>query len=215
MTNLQCNDEVVPGRCKWRRRCFVVIGIWALTTFLLTFSQIRGLVVYPLFVHDPDAAGEAAYVMADGPASYERLVAASDLYHMDRVPRIILLNETQSSGYNFVEHRSESRVERCANFLMLRGVPRDQISWIDADDSTTMGSLREARGFAKQASELQRIVVVTSAPHTRRSRLAFRRSLRPEVQVDVYSASEPFHSAEVHSPIWVEYVKLLVYYFVA
>jgi uncharacterized SAM-binding protein YcdF (DUF218 family) len=189
--------------------------VWLLTTFLLSFSSIRGIVAYPLYVHDSNAKGEAAYVMADGYAYLERLRTASDLYHMNRVPQILLANESQSAGYNFTKGRSETRVERAIDYLTLHGVPRDKISTIDFQLDATYGSLSEARNVAAQQPDIKQLVVVTSAPHTRRSRLCFRRAMPSNVVVNVYSATSPRRSAEISSPIWVEYLKLLVYFFVA
>lgn len=208
-------DESSVKRNPWRRRCLVVMAAWMTFTILISFPVVRGIFAYPLYEHDTRAAGDAAYVMAGGCPYMKRLRAASDLYHWERVSRIIISNETRSAGYDFVLRRSETRAERAIDYLMLHGVPRDSITMVDADEAATFGSLSEARAVAKAESDLKRLVVVTSAPHTRRSGLSFRRSLPAGVDVQVYAASELQHSAEIHSPIWVEYVKLAVYYFVA
>jgi uncharacterized SAM-binding protein YcdF (DUF218 family) len=181
----------------------------------MSFSAVRGVVVYPLLEHDPKASGDAAYVMAGGAPYYERLRAASDLYHMGRVPRIMILDEQQSAGYDFSLRRSRRKVERAIDYLALYGVPREKIRTVRVEGSTTFGSLSEARAVAREEPALQRLVVVTSAPHTRRSGLCFRRSLPDDVRVQVYSATEPSHSGEIHWPIWIEYVKLVVYSVVA
>ena len=89
------------------------------------------------------------------------------------------------------------------------------ISTVSVDGSPAFGSLSEADAVAQQETDLSSVVVVTSAPHTRRSHLAFRRRLDDRIRVDVYAASTPFSSSEVHAPIWVEYAKMLIYYFVA
>lgn len=194
----------------------MVLLAWGLWTFLMSFGVLRGIVSYPLFVHNPEAHGDAAYVMSDGDASWERLRMASDLYHMHRVDRIIVSDEQESSGYNFVQHRSDKRVDRVIAYLKLFGVPEEKISTVPAYPDAALGSLSEARSVANEEKELERIVVVTSAPHTRRSRLCFRRAMPEDVDVDVYSASEgPSEGSELYSPIWVEYCKLVVYYLFA
>ncbi len=209
--------EPSPKSNPWKRRFFALAIAWALTTFLLSFSPVRAFVAAPLIVHDDDAAGEVAYVMADGPASWERLRAASDLYHWERVKRIIVLNEQEGSGYNFVLRRTETRAERVTDYLKLYGVPAEAITTIDEGNQSMFGSLNEARLFAAQEKDVESLVVVTSPVHTRRSVMSFRRSLPERVNITSYAAGEgeASHSAEIHSPIWIEYAKWIVYWFVA
>ncbi|TWT81125.1 hypothetical protein CA13_25730 [Planctomycetes bacterium CA13] len=202
-------------RSRWRRRCFAVIGLWLLSMVLLSFHSIRGFVAYPLVVHDPEASGDAAYVMADGHAYWERLHAASDLFHMRKVPRLIILAESETAGYNFVQQRSETRLEKAIAYLEWLGVPAEKVSTVSVETPVMFGSLSEARAVAEQQPGLKSIVVVTSAPHTRRSRLCFRRSLSKQVNVQVYSASDVGEGSEIDSPLWIEYIKLLIYLFVA
>ncbi|MCP4891615.1 MAG: YdcF family protein [Planctomycetaceae bacterium] len=201
----------------WKRRFYTLAFFWVLTTILLSFSSVRALVALPLIVHDEAARGDVAYVMADGPASWERLRAASDLYHWGRIKRIVVLNEQRGAGYNFTLHRTESRVERVTDYLKSYGVPLDSISTINPEGLSKFGSLNEARSFASQEADLESLVVVTSPPHTRRSLLSFRRSLPKDVKITSYSArgDHASDSAEIHSPLWIEYSKLIVYWFVA
>ena len=143
------------------------------------------------------------------------LRAASDLYHWKRISRIIVLEETRSDGWNFVRKKSDSRFQRTIDYLGLYGVPRESILSIPEDEGAWLGSLSEAQAVAKTYPDLKSVVVVTSAPHTRRSLLCFTRSLPAEVEVQVYSASELQYSSEIAEPIWVEYTKLVLYFFLA
>lgn len=185
---------------------------------LPSIREVRALLIAPLYVHDEDASGDFAYVMADGSAYWERLRAASDLYHMHKIGRIYILDEPNSAGYHFVKKRSESKTERAIAYLDLFGVPKDVISTVTVQeqDSALMGSLSEAIAVQQNLPpDTKQFVVVTSAPHTRRSRLCFQRTLSASVTIKTYSASTPKTSAELHAPIFHEYLKLLVYYFVA
>ena len=204
-----------PTRNVWKRRFYFLVAIWIVVTVAMSFSSVRGIAAYPLYVHDIEASGDVAYVMADGPAYWERLRAASDLYHWERVQRIIVLEELQSDGYNFIRKKSDTRYQRSLDYLKLFGVPLDKIQCVPQDSDSWFGSLSEAQSVAKTMPKLKSIVVVTSAPHTRRSKLCFERSLPSDVRIEVYSASLPQESSEVHSPIWIEYAKLAVYLFVA
>lgn len=153
--------------------------------------------------------------MADGYAYWERLRAASDLYHLKKVRRVLILNEQTLTLHSFARDRSETVVERAIEYLKWHGVPRDQIEVVTVDSNSLFGSLREAESVAKQESDLRSVVIVTSAPHTRRSELAFRRIFDEEVQITVYAASPPSESWEIDAPIWMEYVKLAIYWVAA
>ena len=196
----------------WRRRFWMLATLWFTSTVLLSSSTVRGFLIWPLYVNDAEASGEVAYVMADGPAVWERLRAASDLYHWGRVKRIVLLEEVKTAGYNFVRQQSDTRVQREIDYLGLHGVPPEKIHTIPQIDNAALGSLSEARQFAKLMPDVKSVVVVTSAPHTRRSKLCFVRSLPDKVSVSSYAASAPAQSDEIRSPIWWEYGKLIVYW---
>ena len=196
----------------WRRRFWMLATLWFTSTVLLSSSTVRGFLIWPLYVNDAEASGEVAYVMADGPAVWERLRAASDLYHWGRVKRIVLLEEVKTAGYNFIRQQSDTRVQREIDYLGLYGVPPEKIDTIPQINNAAMGSLSEAKQFAKFMPNVKSVVVVTSAPHTRRSKLCFVRSLPAEVSVSSYAASVPAQSDEIRSPIWWEYGKLVVYW---
>ena len=190
----------------------MLAALWFASTLLLSSSAVRAFLIGPLYVSDVKASGEVAYVMAGGAAVWERLRAASDLYHWGRVKRIVLLEELETAGYNFIRQESDTRVQREIDFLGLHGVPPEKIDTIPQIDNPALGSLSEARQFAKSMPDVKSVVVVTSAPHTRRSKLCFVRSLPVEVSVSSYAASAPAQSDEIRSPIWWEYGKLIVYW---
>ncbi len=203
---------LLKKRSRWRRRFFILLVVWIITSLFSSFPTTRGLLAYPLYVHEGDASGDAAYVMADGYAYWERVHAASDLYHMGRVPRVIVLAEDEPAGFNFVQNKTETRLQRTVAYLEWLGVPTEDISTVRVESAGMFGSLNEARTVADQETKLQRLVVVTSAPHTRRTQFCFRRTLPPHIQLQVYAASPPSQSHEIDAPLWIEYIKLLVYY---
>ncbi len=199
----------------YRKRFRLLLGTVLILGIALSFAPVRGVLILPLHVHDADARGEIAYVMADGPATWERLRAAADLYHMHRVKQIYLLNQTRMSGHDFIRKRNVTRVQREIDFLGLHGVPADRIERVEVDADHWLSSRSEAVGLEKMVGDVESLVVVTSSPHTRRSLLCFRRSFDASTKVSVYSASEPSESAETHLPIWIEYGKLAVYWLCA
>lgn len=192
-----------------------VLAAVLLLVVLPSFKQSRALLAWPLYIHHPDASAELAYVMSGGPASFERLLAASDLYHTEKISEIAIENESHTSSYNYLTNQSESRSDRCVEYLVMRGVPRDRVRLIPPRSSSRFGSLREAQNVAQAINHLDQLIVITSPAHTRRSELAFKRSLPNTVDVRVYAASDLTGSDEIFSPLWIEYIKLAVYIIIA
>ena len=199
----------------WKRRFWLVVVCWFAFFALGSWDRSRSMLIRPLCKHQADASGDYAYVMAGGPAYWERLRAAADLYHWERVKSIIILDEKSSAGYDFQEQNSMTRRELATKYLEVFGVPIDRISSVSLRNEPWLGTLGEAEAIAESLEIHESLVVVTSAPHTRRSWLAFRRVLPQSSGVKVYAASSALESDELYSPIWLEYTKLIVYFFVA
>lgn len=199
---------------KWKRRCFILVCCWLSCTFLFSFGEFRGLFIVPLTVHDDDARGEIAYVMADGAAYWERLRAASDLFHQKRIKRIFVLEENKNAGWNYVRNASDTQLQRAIDYLGMYGVPESVIHAV-AQQESWLGSRSEAIGLSQLEENFASIVVVTSPPHTRRCRMVFRRVFEDQVNIQIYSAANPSESVETFAPIWMEYVKLAAYWLVA
>ena len=94
---------------KWRRR-FLWLLAWAIgSTLFCTFRETRGILIRPLTVHDDKARGELAYVMADGAAYWERLRAASDLFHQHRITSIYVFAKSEiRDGTTFASPQTRS-----------------------------------------------------------------------------------------------------------
>lgn len=206
----------LPGRRVGRALVFTLLA-FLMFGVAPGVTAVRHLLSAPLIVHDPEARGDAAYVMQGGLASEERLRAAADLFHMGRVPTIYLLRDDHRSSYSFQEHRSMTRTEWMLAYLRWLGIPRDSVVLIDDDTSAVLGSLHEADlARARLPTDVRQLVVVTSPVHTRRSGLAFRRRLGPGgVDIVTYAAIDWSLSAEAFAPLWLEYLKLAVYIVVA
>jgi uncharacterized SAM-binding protein YcdF (DUF218 family) len=177
---------------------------------------VRVWLTKPLVVGSESVNGDAAYVLAGGAAFRERLAAAADLVLMHRVPRILLMRQTEPGAFSFKANRNWTATEWAVDYLQWRGVPADAIQLFDDRKLSSMGTLDEARTLAATLPEgVNRLVLVTSPAHTRRSVLAFTRSLPKRVAVLSYPAIEIRQSTEFYNPLSVEYLKLLVYSIVA
>ncbi len=210
VADVQSNDR--SSGPKWRRRFFLLVVAWCVVTVATSFAPVRGFLIAPLHIHESDASGSFAYVMADGPATWERLRAAADLYHLRRINTIYLLDEQNPAGWNFVRKQLDSRLQREIDYLVLFGVPADRIVAVPRTSETWMSSLAEAKSVAALIPDVRRLVVVTSPPHTRRSKLCFLRVYPAGTRVFSYAPDDPANSTETHFPIWIEYAKLMVYW---
>ena len=195
-------EENVLACCLGVARNFLV-GSWDVS---------RAVLIWPSYKHDANASGDFAYVMAGGPAYFERLRAASDLYHWDRTKTIVILDEEQGAGYDVVKRKRETRVELAKRYLKLFGVPESAVLTVKAEENIYFGSFSEAIAVSREFPDAKDIIVVTSAPHTRRSHLCSSRVYPDNTKIAAYSASLPAESDELFSPIWLEYFKLAIYW---
>ena len=178
-------------------------------------ALVRSWLAAPLVVHEENARGNSCYVMAGGGALWERLDAAADLVQMGRVDSIILMKDDTVGQFSFKANTSWTRTQWAADYLAWRGITADRIQWIPQTEGL-LGTLTEARTVAKNMPKsVKTLVVVSSAPHMRRTVLAFTRSLPSDVRVVPYAATSFVTSYEMHHPIWLEYLKLLLYFMIA
>lgn len=189
----------------------VALSCFVFFVVIPSFATLRAIIAAPLCVTEAAAQGDACYVLAGGETVWERLNAAADLVHLGRVPRIYLMDDPSRDQYNVRAGRSWSRGQWYADYLVWRGVPAQRISFIPKAEGF-FGTRTEARNFASHLpSGVRQVVIVSSAPHMRRALLAFRRALPAPVGVVPYAATELVSSQEFCHPLWVEYLKLLVY----
>ena len=197
---------------KWISAAFIFLFTLVV---IPSFPIVRKILAAPLVVHEENVSGDICYVLAGGGAIWERLDAAADLIQMGRVSRILLMEDNSRGQYSFKTQTSWTRTQWATDYLAWRGISGDRITLIPKTDDL-FGTLKEARGVAKSLSkDVKTLVVVSSAPHMRRAMLAFRRSLPEGVQVVPYAATVFENSYEMHHPIWIEYLKLLIYYVIA
>ncbi|WP_224981919.1 YdcF family protein [Geomonas agri] len=178
---------------------------------LPSFPGVRAILAHPLTVTDPQARGDACYVLAGGETVWERLNAAADLVHLGRVPRIYLMDDPSRDQYSARAGRSLTRREWYLDYLAWRGVPAERVSFIPRAPGF-FGTRAEAGALAAHLPVgVHHVVIVSSAPHMRRALLAFRRALPAQVEVVPYAATGLAASGELYHPLWIEYLKLLVY----
>jgi uncharacterized SAM-binding protein YcdF (DUF218 family) len=189
---------------------------WSLLVLLPSLPNVRCILAVPLVVSEPQPRGDAAYILMSGTALRERISAAADLYLMGSVSQILLMNDSGTGSYNFVARANLTSTQWGLRCLEWYGVPRSKVLVIEQLDKGFFGTLSEARTLAKTLpTNIQRLVLVTSAPHTRRSLLSFKRVMPKGIAVVPYAATSFIMSAEVNDPLWLEYAKLLIYAIIA
>lgn len=197
-------------------KAFILTLVLCVVAMVFSSSLfIRIVATKPLVLHDQQAKADSCYVLAGGGAIWERLDAASDLVQMGRVSKIMLMQDTMVGQYSFKAQKSWTKSQWMADYLAWRGITPQQIQWLPQAKGF-LGTLTEAKAVADQLpKDCKSLIVISSAPHMRRSVLAFSRVLAKGVTVIPYAATTTENSYELHHPIWLEYLKLLVYSVIA
>ncbi|GFE60847.1 YdcF family protein [Geobacter sp. AOG2] len=188
---------------------------WLVIIVLTTSVTLRNWLAAPLVVHRANARGDACYILAGGGALWERLDAAAELVQMGRVKSILLMKDEHTGQFSFKANKTWTRTQWANDYLAWRGISPDRIGWIPQAEGL-FGTLTEARTVAKNLPQnVKTLVIVSSAPHMRRSALAFRRALPDDIKLVPYAATSFESSYEMYHPIWLEYLKLFFYFVIA
>ena len=134
-----------------------------------------GLGAAQLLIVKAELDSADAIVVLSGSSTYvERTAWAAQLYHNGRAPIVILTNDSVISGWNEAEQRNPYFYELAAKELRQRGVPAASIHFIADIASSTHEESVELRDYAT-THLLKRLLVVTSAYHSRRALWSLRR----------------------------------------
>jgi len=154
----------VGKRLSRRRRVVLITVVCAVVLWpLVAWSSAQLLIV------KSDLVSADAIVVMSGSATYvERADWAAKLYHKGRAPIIILTNDSLISGWDRVQERNPYFYELAARELQKRGVPESRIQVVP---DIALGTYEESLGLRDYATahKLQRLLIVTSAYHTRRT----------------------------------------------
>lgn len=151
-------------RAKRRWRILLVVVLC-----LMVLWPLVAWVAAQLLIVKSDLARADAIVVMSGSSTYlERADWAARLYHEGRAPTIILTNDSLISGWDRKEERNPYFYELAARELQRLGVPESKIQVVS---DIALGTYEESLGVRDYASahQLKRLLVVTSAYHTRRT----------------------------------------------
>jgi uncharacterized SAM-binding protein YcdF (DUF218 family) len=151
-------------RAKRRRRILLVVVLCLVVLWpLVAWAGARLLIV------KSDLAAADAIVVMSGSSTYlERADWAAKLYREGRAPLVILTNDSLIAGWDRKEERNPYFYELAARELQKRGIPESKIQVVS---DIALGTYEESLGVRDYASahQLKRLLVVTSAYHTRRT----------------------------------------------
>jgi len=147
------------------------------TRLVLLTALLSSIVLCPilawagarLLIVKSDLASADAIVVMSGSSTYlERADWAAKLYREGRAPVIILTNDSLISGWDQKEQRNPYFYELASRELQKRGVPESKIQVVS---DIALGTYEETLGIRDYATahHLNRLLVVTSAYHTRRT----------------------------------------------
>lgn len=154
-----------------------------------------------LIIEKPLAEADAMLVLAGSSAYVERTERAAELYKAGRAPRIFLTDDGTRGGWSRAESRNVPFVERARKNLIENGVAESAIEILP---ETVDGTKSEADALLRRAagSDLKRIVLVTSAYHTRRALRTFEKVFAEDASDTEIGIEFAAPGNQTASPLW-------------
>ena len=205
------------GRPKWRRRLLLAAVVCLLAWPLLAWAAAQLLIVSS----NPTSPVDAIVVLSGSSTYIERADWAAKLYREGRAPLVVLTDDKLISGWNAKEDRNPFFYELAAKELQKRGVPAAKIEVIP---EAALGTYYESLNVCEYATikRLKKLVVVTSAYHSRRALWSIRRGCSHAQLETSVSAPSPGWQTPSAWTWWLrrwgwrvvagEYVKLIYYW---
>lgn len=215
-------SSIAPRRgcvvdCMKLSKIIMRAGLVILALFVFGWLAARFLIVSALPDH-----GDAILLLSGSSSISERTHYAASLYFQHRAPLILLTNDNQKGGWSATDNRNLYYYETARRELIRLGVPTKDIETIGSSVSSTYDESLAARQYC-EGRNIQAIVLVTSAYHSRRALWTFRRTFTDSnVSIGVSSVPTGWQTPDP-SAWWVsprgwqlvagEYVKLVYYWF--
>jgi uncharacterized SAM-binding protein YcdF (DUF218 family) len=150
----------------------LLIGAFVLVSWeLLAWGAARLLIVEAPLEH-----ADAIVVLSGSGAFKERAQKAAELYRSGLARKVILTNDNLQGGWSRAQQRNPFYFERSRDVLMASGVGADAIEVLFEPVAGTYDEAVLLDKYCKDHS-LRSIMVVTSAYHSRRALMTFRKVL--------------------------------------
>jgi uncharacterized SAM-binding protein YcdF (DUF218 family) len=198
-----------------RRRLLLIAVVAGLAWPLLAWVAAKLLIVRS------ELTPADAIVVLSGSSTYrERADWAANLYRDGRAPIVILTDDKLISGWDRTEERNPYFYELTAKELEKRGVPAERIQVVTEPALGTYYESLNVREYAT-SHKLERLLVVTSAYHSRRAFWSMRHACaRTNIEIGI-SAPPPGWQTPSPWTWWLhrwgwrvvagEYVKMIYY----
>jgi uncharacterized SAM-binding protein YcdF (DUF218 family) len=205
-------------RMKNFRRIFIYLLIVLILWIPLAWAAANYLIIEKRL-----AQADAILILGGSSTYIERTQKAAELYKQGVAPRILLSNDGTRAGWSRIEERNPYFVELARKKLIEQGVAPDAIEVLQPP---TSGTIDEARNLRVKIGGIgwKRVLIVTSAYHTRRALWTFEKVLaESDVKTEVGIVSAPVGQQTPTPPYWwltirgwdvvaAEYVKSLYYW---
>jgi len=177
------------------RKIFLVVLLFGF--LVVIHGKILTGVGSLLVVQDIPPKAEAAVVLNTGVDIYPRLLEAADLYKQARIEKVVIngnrktdiLRDLESSGYDppckwYAEEIS---------VLIFKGVAKDHIIAISADDAYDTISEAKIVGETLINNGMSNVIITTSKFHSRRARHIWSKMYRGKLRIYIAPAqNDPF-----------------------
>jgi uncharacterized SAM-binding protein YcdF (DUF218 family) len=198
-----------------------------LTTILFATALLLALFLWRgghwLVVETPLQQADAIVMLRGG--SPERELEVADLYH-DNIAELILFADFNSHNTKLLDSigvDQNALLQHVFNVFEHLDVDPRHIHVIDNAHSSTRGEAIAVREYLESAPHIQTIIIVSSPPHMRRTRLIFRRELRkldPNVELILrpsnysdFQANAWYRHRESARAVVLEYLKIVGWVF--
>ena len=221
---MECAGCRLPGPEEMGFR-FVKYFLFAVAAFGL-WSLIAAALGNYLIVSRPLDGADAIIVLAGGREYEERALEAARLFRQGVSTKIVLTNDGVEAGWDDVARRNLLFVERARSLLLANGVPEESIEIVPGviRDGSEVGTVVEANAVSSFCKDqgYTRIMLVTSAYHTRRALKVYTGIPKPNSPFDAVGISHPpLSKDEISYTFWWlslkkwrvvpgEYLKILV-----
>lgn len=159
---------VVKPRAKAKAKRRRLILLIALLGALVLWPLLAWAGARLLIVKSEIASADAIVVMSGSSTYLERANWAAKLFREGRAHFVILTNDSLIAGWDRKEERNPYFYELAKRELVNRGVPESKILVVS---DIALGTYEESLGVRDYATahQLKRLLIVTSAYHTRRT----------------------------------------------
>lgn len=156
----------------------------------------------------------------------DRILETTDLYNAGLADKLILVEESMGA-YRELQARGAtiiSNTQQCRNAAITLGIPADQIIVLPGDARSTLEEALIVREYLKSTTDIDTLLLVTSANHSRRAKIIFENAIK-RAGLDVVTCSCPSKYSHFNGKGWwkskeniqnvlMEYLKMANFYLI-